>query len=272
MRSFAAHPLVFNSLILGVLGVFSRQVIPGDQLAALRLFADHAALSLSNARAFEELQGLQQKLEFENSYLQEEVREAKLHHEIVGRGAAVLASVPRELFESEFFGHVKGAFTGALKDRADRFQLADRDALFLDEVGEIPLELQSKLLRVPQEGEFERFGDGNTRKVDARLIAATNRDFCREAEKKQFREDLYYRLSIFPNTVPPLRERREDLPMLAAHFVSHSARRMGMPEPRLTGPHIRALEAYDWPGNGPTADVTWGGADPTLPVEAEGRN
>jgi transcriptional regulator with GAF, ATPase, and Fis domain len=117
-----------------------------------------------------------------------------------------------KLFESEFFGHAKGSFTGATKDRVGRFQVADHGTLFLDEVGEIPIELQSKLLRVLEEGEFERVGEDSTRKVDVRVIAATNRDLAREAEARRFREDLYYRLSVFPVVVPPLRERKEDIP------------------------------------------------------------
>ncbi len=159
------------------------------------------------------------------------------------------ASIPRELFESEFFGHVKGAFTGALRHRAGRFELADGGTLFLDEVGEIPLEMQSKLLRVLQEGQFERVGDERTRQVDVRIIAATNRDLKREAEKGRFRQDLYYRLNVFPIEVPPLRERREDLPLLAAHFLDQVARELGRPEPRLTQAGARQLQGYDWPGN-----------------------
>ena len=159
------------------------------------------------------------------------------------------ASIPRELFESEFFGHVKGAFTGAVRDRAGRFQAADAGTLFLDEVGEIPLDLQAKLLRVLQEGRFERIGDEVTRKVDVRIIAATNRSLEREVDAGRFRRDLYYRLSVFPLTVPPLRDRVDDIPSLAAHFIGHAARRFGRPEPRLTARAERALQAYPWPGN-----------------------
>ena len=159
------------------------------------------------------------------------------------------ASIPRELFESEFFGHVKGAFTGALRHRAGRFELADRGTLFLDEVGEIPLEMQSKLLRVLQEGELERIGDERTREVDVRIIAATNRDLRREAEKGRFRQDLYYRLNVFPIEVPPLRQRVEDIPLLAAFFLKQAARELKRPEPRLTEAGARQLQGYDWPGN-----------------------
>ena len=159
------------------------------------------------------------------------------------------ASIPRELFESEFFGHVKGAFTGALRDRAGRFQAADGGTLFLDEVGEIPLDLQGKLLRVLQEGRFERVGDETTRRVDVRVIAATNRDLQQEVASGHFRRDLFYRLSVFPIVLPPLRERADDLPRLATHFLEQSAQRYGRRGLRLSARVIKTLEAYAWPGN-----------------------
>jgi transcriptional regulator with GAF, ATPase, and Fis domain len=159
------------------------------------------------------------------------------------------AAVPRELFESEFFGHVKGAFTGALRDRAGRFQAADGGTLFLDEVGEIPLELQGKLLRVLQSGQFERVGDDITRKVDVRVVAATNRTLDVDVAEGRFRRDLFFRLSVFPVPLPPLRERTEDITELAGHFLQLAARRYGKSAPRLTLAAGRELEAYDWPGN-----------------------
>jgi len=159
------------------------------------------------------------------------------------------ASIPRELYESEFFGHAKGAFTGALNDRTGRFQMADGGTLFLDEVGEIPLDMQSKLLRVLQEGEFERVGEDRTRRVDVRIVAATNRDLKQEISAKGFREDLYYRLNVFPIQIDPLRERKEDISVLAAHFVDHSARKLNRDPPRLTQGNIQQLKRYDWPGN-----------------------
>ena len=132
------------------------------------------------------------------------------------------ASIPKDLFESEFFGHVKGAFTGAHKDRVGRFQLADGGTLFLDEVGEIPFELQGKLLRVLQENEFEQVGDDKTRSVDVRVVAATNRDLEKLVLEGSFREDLFYRLSVFPIEVPPLRKRRDDVIQLAQHFLEQT--------------------------------------------------
>jgi transcriptional regulator with GAF, ATPase, and Fis domain len=159
------------------------------------------------------------------------------------------AAVPRELYESEFFGHARGSFTGALRDRAGRFELADQGTLFLDEVGEIPLELQAKLLRVLQEGELERVGEERTRKVNVRLITATNRDLRAEVDAGRFRQDLYYRLSVFPVDLPPLRKRKEDIPLLADHFVDLSARKLGRPKPRLTLATVQRLQEYDWPGN-----------------------
>jgi len=159
------------------------------------------------------------------------------------------ASIPEGLFESEFFGHARGAFTGAVKDHSGRFAAADGGTLFLDEVGEIPLGLQSKLLRVLQERTFERVGEERTRTVDARVVAATNRDLAREVEERRFREDLFYRLNVFPLEVPPLRRRREDVPRLAEHFLALAARRMNRPCPRLGRAAADRLEAYPWPGN-----------------------
>ncbi len=235
-------------------------------------------------------------LEFENEYLQEELRDnyrtmlgdspalqkvlaqiemvaptqasvlilgesgtgkelvARAIHEHSPRKNAALvrvncASVPRELFESEFFGHVRGAFTGAVKDRVGRFELAHQGTLFLDEIGEVPVELQSKLLRVLQEGQFEKVGEDRTRTVDVRIIAATNRDLEAEVKAGRFRQDLYYRLSVFPIEVPPLRDRVEDIPTLARHFLEQAARKLGTGNPRLTAAQIKELQSYDWPGN-----------------------
>ena len=159
------------------------------------------------------------------------------------------ASIPKELFESEFFGHIKGAFTGAHRDRVGRFQLADGGSIFLDEVGEIPLELQGKLLRVLQESEFERVGDDITRSVDVRVIAATNRNLEELVVAGKFREDLFYRLSVFPIEVPALRDRPEDLIQLAQHFLESICNDFGRPPFKLTRTQGAMISAYDWPGN-----------------------
>ena len=159
------------------------------------------------------------------------------------------AAIPKNLFESEFFGHARGAFTGAHKDREGFFQIADRGTLFLDEVSEIPLELQGKLLRVLQEGEYQRVGEEKVRKVDVRIISATNCDLGREITAGRFREDLYYRVNVFPFLLPPLRDRKEDIPLLVNHFLALTSRRLNRPKPRLTPSDIESLTQYDWPGN-----------------------
>jgi DNA-binding NtrC family response regulator len=159
------------------------------------------------------------------------------------------ASIPKELYESEFFGHVRGSFTGAIKDRVGRFEAASGGTLFLDEIGEVPLDLQSKLLRALQEKQFERVGDEKTKRADVRIVAATNRDLKQEVAAGRFREDLYYRLNVFPVTVPPLRERREDIPALARYFVEKLVRELKCPRPRLTAAGVQMLESYSWPGN-----------------------
>lgn len=298
IASFAGQPLVFRGETLGVLSLFSRKVLEQSHLVMLRTFAYNAASAIANARAFEEIEQLRHRLELENEYLRDKVRDVAAFGNIVGRSPALekilrqielvaptdatvlihgesgtgkelialaihqrskrknqplikvnCASIPRELFESEFFGHVKGAFTGALRDRTGRFQLADGGTLFLDEVGDIPLELQSKLLRVLQEGEFERIGEEKTRRVNVRVIAATNRDLKKEMEAKRFRHDLYFRLSAFPLEIVPLRERKEDIPLLAKEFVKQICQSMGLKELPLKEKHILQLQNYDWPGN-----------------------
>ena len=295
---FAGHPLVFRGEVLGVLAVF-RRTEPDDACWEwLRVLADAAAVAIANARAFEQVECLRRDLELERDYLRQEVKEAGLFGEILGRSdalkrvlrqvemvaptdASVLilgetgsgkeliaraihqrsprahkplvkvncGSIPRELFESEFFGHTRGSFTGAIRDRVGRFQLADGGTLFLDEVGEIPLELQSKLLRVLQEGEFERVGDEITRRVNVRVVAATNRNLRQEAEAGRFRLDLFYRLGVFPVEVPPLRERTEDIPELSAYFVRQACARFHVQEPRLSEREVERARQYEWPGN-----------------------
>ncbi|MCU1248680.1 MAG: DNA-binding protein Fis [Edaphobacter sp.] len=159
------------------------------------------------------------------------------------------AAIPLDLLESELFGHERGAFTGAIAQKIGRFELADKGTLFLDEVGDIPLALQPKLLRVLQEQEFERLGSNRTHQVDVRLVAATNRDLMEMVNRGQFRSDLYYRLNVFPVLLPPLRERREDIPALVAHFVEYFGRRMGRQIERIPPETMSAFSSYQWPGN-----------------------
>ncbi|HEY5915148.1 MAG TPA: sigma 54-interacting transcriptional regulator [Verrucomicrobiae bacterium] len=298
IRGLNVQPIKFKEEMLGVLAIFTCIPTPDEGPIWLRIFADEIAGAIVNARAFEEIERLQAHLEAENTFLQEEVREARAYGDIIGMhssmrrllkkiemvaptDATVLvlgesgtgkelvarelhrlsqrrerplirvncASVPRELYESEFFGHVKGAFTGAIKDRAGRFEAADGGTLLLDEVGEIPLSLQSKFLRVLQEKQYERVGEEKTRTVDVRIIAATNRDLKQEVEAGRFRQDLFYRLNVFPIEVPPLRDRKDDIPVLAAHFLELAARRLRVPMPRFTETQARLLQSYDWPGN-----------------------
>lgn len=298
VRGFGGQPLVHRDKVLGVLAVFSRATIGDEDFQWLRTIADHAAASLANAMAWEEIDSLRRRLEMENDYLQEQVREHHAFGEIIGGSGELrkvtdqiqlvaptestvlitgqsgtgkelvareihrrssraerplikvnCAAIPRELYDSEFFGHIKGSFTGAVRDRVGRFELADGGTLFLDEVGEIPLDLQSKLLRVLQEGELERVGEEKTRSIDVRIIAATNRDLKSESEAGRFRSDLYYRLSVFPIELPPLSRRTDDIPLLAEHLLKQLARRIGREPPRLTKANVAQLQRYSWPGN-----------------------
>jgi len=159
------------------------------------------------------------------------------------------AAIPFDLLESELFGHERGAFTGAIAQRAGRFELADKGTLFLDEVGDIPLALQPKLLRVLQEQEFERLGSGRTHRINVRLIAATHRDLQRMVNCNEFRSDLYYRLNVFPITLPPLRDRREDIARLVEHYVELFSHRMGKPIHTIPEEFVNACKSYSWPGN-----------------------
>jgi transcriptional regulator with GAF, ATPase, and Fis domain len=298
VRTFGAQPLSFRGEVFGVLALFDRLDLGEENFRRLRVFADHAAVSIANARAFEEIAKLKEQLELENTYLREEVSAAIGTRDMVGESpglkkvlqqiqlvaptdAAVLingesgtgkelvaraihensprkdralikvncGAIPENLFESEFFGHMRGSFTGAVRDKPGRFEMADGGTLFLDEIGEIPLAMQAKLLRVLQEQEIERVGDTRTRKVDVRIVAATNRDLKQEVAAGRFRQDLFYRLGVFPLEIPPLRERREDIPRLATHFVRLAARKLNRPPPRLTQAQAAQLSAYGWPGN-----------------------
>jgi len=159
------------------------------------------------------------------------------------------AALPASLIEAELFGYEKGAYTGAVKSQAGRFELADKGTIFLDEIGELPLELQVKLLRVIQEGEFERLGSPHTRKVDIRIVAATNRILQKEVKEGRFREDLYFRLNVYPIFIPPLRDRKEDIPLLVNHFINHLNKKVGKNITRIPQKTLRILQGYSWPGN-----------------------
>jgi formate hydrogenlyase transcriptional activator len=159
------------------------------------------------------------------------------------------SAIPFDLLESELFGHEKGAFTGAVAQKIGRFEMADRGTVFLDEIGDLPLALQPKLLRVLQEQEFERLGSGRTHRINVRLVAATHRDLAEMVARKEFRSDLYYRLNVFPVVLPPLRDRREDIPQLASHFVEVFARRMGKRIDHIPQDILDAFISYSWPGN-----------------------
>jgi transcriptional regulator with GAF, ATPase, and Fis domain len=298
VQSFIGHPLIFRHETLGVLGVFGDRRLNEDHFHWLRTFADHAAVAIHNARAFDEIRCLHERLELENSFLRNEVNERDPDQDIVGTssafnlvldraklvaqtdatvlltgesgtGKSVLAkfihnhsqrakgnfvhvncgSITPQLFESEFFGHVRGAFTGAVRDRIGRFQFADEGTLFLDEVAEIPLDLQSKLLKVVQTGVFERVGDDASRKVNVRLIAASNKSLPDLVRRGAFREDLFFRLSVFPLDLPPLRERRDDIAPLARRFLAQTCRRLKRPVPELSAERIAFLQGREWSGN-----------------------
>jgi DNA-binding NtrC family response regulator len=179
---------------------------------------------------------------------------ARLLHRASGRGERAYvrvncSAIPLDMWESEFFGHRKGSFTGATADRDGRFLLAHRGTLFMDEVGTMPLEAQAKILRVLEDGEFDRLGDEQATRVDVRIVAATNSDLKAEVEAGRFRQDLFYRLNVVPIHVPPLRERAEDIPSLVARFIVEIAARLGRPAPRVADHVLRDLMAYGWPGN-----------------------
>ncbi|HEX8638695.1 MAG TPA: sigma-54 dependent transcriptional regulator [Pyrinomonadaceae bacterium] len=179
---------------------------------------------------------------------------AKAIHRLSRRSSRVLvkmncAAIPAALLEAELFGHERGAFTGATNQRTGRFELAHQATLFLDEIGDMPLELQPKLLRILQEREFERLGSSRTQKTDVRMIAATNQELLDRVEMGEFRRDLYYRLNVFPVRIPPLRERRQDIPILANHFVRKFAAKMNKEITRISLEALKALQDYDYPGN-----------------------
>jgi formate hydrogenlyase transcriptional activator len=292
---------------IGHLAIFSEKEleVSEEEIQILKTLAHRASLELERNAANEELvsalgevQSLKDRLEAENSYLQQEIKIDHNFEEIIsqslkfkqvlaqveqvaktdatvlvlgesGTGKELLsravhnishrknrplvkincASLPANLIESELFGHEKGAFTGAIARKSGRFELADGGTIFLDEIGELPIELQSKLLRVLQEGEFERVGGTKTIKVNVRIIAATNRDLENEVAEGKFRPDLYYRLNVFPIHSIPLRERKEDIPLLVKHFVDKYSGQMGKQITNISKRVITALQSYHWPGN-----------------------
>jgi formate hydrogenlyase transcriptional activator len=293
-------PLTTARRRLGALVFTCKQPSAYDSadIAFLRQVANQVALAVENALAFQEIDGLNQKLAKEKAYLEDEVRTehefgdivgesivlrevlnnvetvaptdstvlicgetgtgkeliARALHDLSGRRERTFvklncAAIPTGLLESELFGHEKGAFTGAISQKIGRFELAHQGTLFLDEVGDIPPELQAKLLRVLQEQEFERLGSTRTIKVDVRLVAATNRDLAKMVVDGEFRNDLYYRLNVFPVALPPLRDRRDDIPRLVRHFTQRFARRMGRRVENISAATMDALTDYSWPGN-----------------------
>jgi formate hydrogenlyase transcriptional activator len=351
-RSILCVPIVHQGRVSGML-YLENTLIPGaftaDRLEIIQVLSAQAAISLENARLYQEMkeevgrrrraeeearsalaevERLKNRLQAENTYLQEEIRREHNFAEMVGSSPALLAvlrkveqvaltdttvlvhgetgvgkelivraihnrsgrkgrplvkvncsAISAGLVESELFGHVKGAFTGALERRVGRFELADGGTIFLDEVGELPLETQVKLLRVLQEQEFEPVGSNRTIRVDVRIIAATNRDLREAVPTGRFRADLFYRLNVFPIEVPPLRERQGDIPPLVMFFVDRFAKKFGRPAPTVSQATMDRLVGYPWPGNvrelqniiersvvlspGPDLDV-----DPTLMMPA----
>ena len=300
MQSACWVPLIHRGESIGVLAVASRAVSAFGQRQAemLAKLADQLAVSVVNARAFQHVAELRDRLIEEKKYLEEEIALENQFEDIVGESkglrqvlkaietvapidATVLiegetgtgkellaraihrlsprkdrtfiklncAAIPSTLFESELFGHERGAFTGAISRKVGKLELADQGTLFLDEVGEMPLELQPKLLRALQEREFERLGGSRPIQVNVRLIAATNRDLGKMVAEKQFRADLFYRLRIFPVAAPPLRYRRDDIPLLVRHFVATHSRRMGKRIEIIPEETMEALVRWEWPGN-----------------------
>jgi formate hydrogenlyase transcriptional activator len=299
IQSMACIPLLTTQGAQGALSVGSmRSAFEPDEMELLRQLAAPLAIALENARSYQEIAELKNRLEEHKLYLEDEIRTELNFEEIVGESpslrevlsqvemvassdATVLilgetgtgkeliaraihnhsarntksfikincAAIPTGLLESELFGHEKGAFTGAIMQKLGRLELADQGTLFLDEVGDIPLELQPKLLRVLQDQEFERLGGTRTIKVNVRLVAATNRELAVDVAQREFRSDLFYRLNVFPVRVPPLRDRRNDIPLLVRYFVQRIARRMNKPIETISSETMSALCSWDWPGN-----------------------
>jgi len=300
IRSVCAVPLSCTQSKLGALliGSVLANAYSEVEVRFLSLVATQVCCAIENNFAYEQISQLKDRLEHENLYLEEEIREEHGFDQIVGRSAALrkvllqvetvaptdctvliygetgtgkeliaraihdcssrhaapfvklnCAAIPTGLLESELFGHEKGAFTGAISQRIGRFELANHGTMFLDEIGEVPLELQPKLLRVLQEREFERLGNSRTLRTDTRLVAATNRDLEVMVEEQRFRSDLFYRLNVFPIRIPALRERPEDIPLLVRRFAQQYSRRMNKQVDSISSDTMKALCNYHWPGN-----------------------
>jgi len=300
VQSLCCIPLNSSQGVLGVLNLGStrEQSVNPNDLSVLTQIANRLAVFFQNARAYQELNELKNKLKQEKLYLEDEIRSELNFEEIIGDDPEILkvlsqaktvaptdatvlvlgetgtgkeliaravhrmserrdrsfikvncAAIPTGLLESELFGHEKGAFTGAVSQKIGRLELADKGTLFLDEVGDIPLELQPKLLRVLQDQEFERLGSTRTIRVNVRLVAATNHDLVKSIAEGQFRSDLFYRLHVFPIRMPPLRERRQDIPALVRYFVQKLARRMGKQIDTIPIETMNKMMDWNWPGN-----------------------
>ena len=301
VRSMICVPMIIQDNIIGVLyhdNLLLKSAFKESDLELLNYFAGQAALAIENARAYEEIYSLNQKLQEEKQFYEEERHVTLSFNEIVGTSHAInqvllkieqvaateanvlilgetgtgkelvaraihehshrqdkplviahLGSMPNSLIPSELFGHVKGAYTGADHQRIGRFELANGGTLFLDEIGEIPEDIQVRLLRILQTHEFERIGDSETLRSNFRLICATNRDLEQLTQTNRFRSDLYYRINVFPITVPPLRERKEDIPLLAHHFLELHSSKLTKKFYAISKEQINKLMAYDWPGN-----------------------
>ena len=300
LKSGVKVPLISRDRVLGILAVgrLSEDSFTQEDVDLITAVGEQVAIAVENALAYQKIDALNNKLQEEKLYLQEEIRSEYNFEEVIGTSSALklaledvrtvaptdstvlifgetgtgkeliaralhnlsgrsehplvkvnCAAIPTGLLESEMFGHERGAFTGAVEQRKGRFELAHRGTIFLDEVEEIPLELQPKLLRVLQEQEFERLGSGKTIRVDVRVLAATNADLGKMVAEKKFRSDLYYRLNVFPITLPPLRERAEDISLLVHFFAQRFAQQMKKPIKTIPADTLAQLTAYNWPGN-----------------------
>ncbi len=266
-------PLIAHGRALGSLSMVSFQqgAFTEEDAKLLDQCSRQIAIAVENALFVADLENLKDKLAQEKLYLEDEIRTEFSFDEIVGQSATLrqvlqmvetvagsdstvlllgnCAAIPTGLLESELFGHEKGAFTGAISQKIGRLELADRGTLFLDEVGDIPVEIQPKLLRALQEREFERLGSTHTKRVNVRLVAATNRDLEKMIAAREFRSDLYYRLNVFPIRIPPLRERRDDIPLLVRYFAEKFSRRMQKSIESIPAATMAKLKAWHWPGN-----------------------